>query len=209
MIFLQNILIGLLFGYGAAIPIGPINVEMVRRNLKFGTAAGLFFGFGAGLSDMTYLALLTAGAIAILTHATAMRIISLIGAIILVWFAVMAFRTNASKTENTLEVIAQRPLWRHTLDSYLLTLLNPYTILFWSSVGAQVASYSGKHDGHAHALAIGLGVLLAVVSWAVILNVILHYTKHRLPEKANHYLNYIGGTILLIFAALSVWHAIW
>lgn len=208
MIILRDIFIGTLFGYGAAIPIGPINVEMVRRNLQICTMAGLFFGLGAGLADMTYLVLLAVGAIAIVTHTTILKIVSLLGAVILAWFGVMAFRASTeTKNALVLEKLQNRPLWRHCLDSYLLTLMNPFTILFWSSVSAQVANLTHRADGSP--TAIGAGVLLGVISWALILNLILHYTKHHLPEKTAHYLNYVGGSILLIFAVFSVWHMIW
>lgn len=206
MLFIRDIYIGLLFGYGAAVPIGPINVEMVRRNLRGGLGAGLSFGLGAGLADMTYFILLLLGAMAILTHPTVLHIVSIIGAVILAWFGIMAFRAKAEENSVLSRSSKSQPLWRHSLDSYLLTLLNPYTILFWSSVSAQVASYT--HKTSSTAIVFGGGLLLGVMSWVLALNLVLYFTKHRLPAKATQYLNYFGGSILLIFAALSAWHAI-
>ncbi len=35
---ISHLLFGLLLGWGAAIPIGPMNLEIIRRNLRYGTA---------------------------------------------------------------------------------------------------------------------------------------------------------------------------
>ena len=82
MIILRDILIGLLFGYSAAILIGPINVEMLRRNVRNGTGAGLCFGLGAGFANIIYLILLSMSAISILNHPI-LCVISLLGALAL------------------------------------------------------------------------------------------------------------------------------
>src|SRR5215218_6063145 len=45
---------GILFGIGAAAPIGPVNVEIARRALRHGFAAGFALGCGAVTVDVTY-----------------------------------------------------------------------------------------------------------------------------------------------------------
>jgi len=46
--------LGLVFGLGAAVPIGPINTEIARRTLKRGAIFGIAFGSGAVLVDIIY-----------------------------------------------------------------------------------------------------------------------------------------------------------
>lgn len=50
--------LGVLVGFGVAIPIGPMNLEIIRRNLNFGLSSGLSFGVGIISADLTYLLLL-------------------------------------------------------------------------------------------------------------------------------------------------------
>src|SRR4051794_40882688 len=45
---------GLLLGLGAAAPIGPVNVEIARRTLRFGRRAGFLLGCGAVTVDVAY-----------------------------------------------------------------------------------------------------------------------------------------------------------
>lgn len=49
-----HLLRGLTLGIGAAAPIGPVNVEMARRTLRFGFMAGAALGVGAVSVDVTY-----------------------------------------------------------------------------------------------------------------------------------------------------------
>ena len=65
---LNLFIFGLFLGWGAAIPIGAINLEIIRRNLRFSTASGLAFGLGACVADVTYLVLLSVGILQFLNY---------------------------------------------------------------------------------------------------------------------------------------------
>ena len=41
---------GILLGWGVAVPLGPVNVEIARRTLRRGFRAGFFLGMGAVVS---------------------------------------------------------------------------------------------------------------------------------------------------------------
>lgn len=107
----HEIIFGLLLGWGAAIPIGPINLEVIRRNLQFGSRFGISFGLGACSADMTYFILLLAGALVLLQHELVLRIIGIIGALILLWFGISAIRLKSASTdrENIKKKKIQKP----------------------------------------------------------------------------------------------------
>src|SRR3982751_3055872 len=52
---------GILLGRGAAVPIGPVNVQIARRTLRDGFARGVALGAGAVTVDVTYAILSTLG----------------------------------------------------------------------------------------------------------------------------------------------------
>lgn len=201
---LHIIIFGLLLGYGAAIPIGPINLEIMRRNLHFGTAMGLALGFGACSADVTYLVLLSLGALKILAYPLVLKIIGVVGSVILAWFGYNALRLKSSANDNN-KPLTTHSFWRNYLEGYVLTLINPYTILFWSSISTTLALVT-----HANSQAIvyaGIGVLLSTSSWIVGLNTLLHFTKHRFSPRVMRWLNIMGGVILIGFAIIGLWHA--
>lgn len=193
---LHLIIIGLLLGWGAAVPIGPLNLEIIRRNLHFGALAGVALGLGACSGDVTYLILLSVGALAILSHAILLKIFGAFGALILGWFA---YQSLTMKVQNESHAtLKKKPLWRHYLEGYFLVLVNPYTVLFWLSVSSQIATYA--NGGVGDSILMGFGVILGVTSWALGLNLALHHTKHRLSATTMLWFNRIGGVIILGFA---------
>src|SRR3990167_181505 len=206
---IQEFLFGLLLGWGAAIPIGPINLEVIRRNLRLGVRFGVSFGLGACSADMTYFILLLAGALVLLQHALVLRITGIVGAMILLWFGVSALRLKTVSKDKGLDKNIQLKspaLYSQDFQAYWMTLLNPMTILFWSSVGAQIASLS--YAGLVSSLYVGLGVLFGTVSWIMALNTALYFTRHLISDKMMHYFNYAGGIILIAFAGFGFWHAV-
>lgn len=198
------ILVGLLLGWGIAIPIGPMNLEIIRRNLTWGTAFGLVFGAGVCTADFTYLTLLSLGAITFLTHPLLLKIVGIVGAGILAWFGYRALRLPLK--EASLNNAARPSLWGQALAGYSLTLLSPFTIIFWSSISSQLALLISQAP-HASIYA-GIGVMVGVISWEVSLNIFLHYTRNRLSPKIILILNRVGGLIVIGFAIWGFLHAI-
>lgn len=203
---MHDILMGIVLGWGAAIPLGPLNLEMIRRNLSWGTRFGVTVGLGACTADLTYLGLLLVGALTLLQHHIIFESVGFLSAIILGWFGYQTLRLPKFEViqSSHQQTTPLRP-WRHWLQGYLMALLNPYAILFWSSISIQIAAIGLR--GKWPAIDTGLGVLLGTVSWVFLINFLLHHVRDRIPKKALAYLNYVGGIILLVFAALGLWHA--
>lgn len=201
---LQSYIFGLLLGLGAAIPIGAINLEIIRRNLNIGTRAGLFLGFGACLADLTYLVLLSLGALQLLSHPLLLKCAGVIGALILAWFGWQAL-TMKPRTNMTEKQVKQKrsSALKHLYQGYLLTLINAYTIIFWSSVSVTIAAHTKTHHAVLYA---GIGVLSGTLSWVFSLNLFLQATRHRISPAITHRINVIGGLILLLFAVTGIWH---
>lgn len=203
---LHAIFIGILLGWGAAIPIGPMNIEVIRRNLSFGTLSGTLCGLGACLADLSYLILVAVGALTLLQNPKILDVMAIGGSAVLIYFAIGAFRMKADKEAIQRSNKPTPAWWRNTTAGYLMTLLNPYTVLFWVSVSSQVAALTAH--GKLSVYDVGLGILFGTFSWVATLNIILHFTRHRLPSTAMRYLNIAGGTILLGFAMFGILHVL-
>jgi L-lysine exporter family protein LysE/ArgO len=180
-----------------------VNLEIVRRNLRFGTPSGLSLGLGACTADVTYLVLLCLGTLSLLQYPEVLRVIGLIGSLVLAWFGISALRAQIPTTP---EHTTRHALWKHTLEGYCMTLINPFTILFWASVTSQISLAASQHSNII--LLAGSGVILGTVSWVVFLNSIVHFTRHRLNATVIKWLNYLGGTILLGFACVGLYKSI-
>ncbi len=191
-----------LLGLGAAAPIGPVNIEIIRRNLHLGFLSGLFFGAGACLADLTYLCLLITGWLVFLNDPTILRIIGILGSLVIAWFG---YKTFKSKSHFKDKEVKPARLSKQLAGGYLMTILNPITILFWVSVSAQVASFSTND----HALWLGgIGVILGAFGWALFLNVSLHFSRKMITPFFMRVINYLSGMILIGIAAFGLMHAL-
>lgn len=197
------VLIGIVLGWGAAIPLGPINVEMIRRNITFGTLNGLAIAFGATCADTTYIFLILTGMLVFLNQPVILETVGFLGAFVLGWFAYKSI--TAVPVESTKKLLQGNFI--HTcFAGYLMTLLNPFTIIFWSSISSQIANYTaGQHHAVIYAT---LGVIIGTLSWSLSLNTVLHFTRHKFSVRVMRILNIIGGMILLGFAIAGVVHSI-
>lgn len=223
MSWLHFVVAGIVLGWGAAIPIGPMNLEMMRRNLCYGTRYGVGLGLGACLADVTYLGLLSFGLIAIFQHPAVFRTIGVAGILVLLIFAYLAFRSiktqvalrhtlntgshDLGATEVEFACNETTPLWRHFIAGYSLTLINAYTIIFWTTISTQVAAITDAKP--AAIWWVGAGLLAGTVSWVLTLNTLLHYTRHKLSPRVMIWFNAIGSSLLLVFAGLAVYHFFW
>lgn len=186
---------GLILGWGAAIPIGPINLEMMRRNLHYGTLYGIALGVGACSADVTYVVLLCLGALALLTHPMMLNIIGILGSLLLCWFGYKAFFLAAK--EDKTKKIKQSKI-KNIIEGFILTLINPYTILFWGSVSSQLLLVT--QGSTQWTVLAATGVIIGTFSWVLCFNVLLKFTRHKLSDNITHWLNRAGGLVLWGFA---------
>lgn len=200
----HNFILGLLLGWGAAIPIGPMNLEIVRRNLRYGFVTGVSFGLGLCSADLVFLLLLSFGALIILQHPLILKTVSLLGAAILFYFVYLTLKQEPKIDTQTTSANFKH-YGMHTIQGFLMTCVNPMTVLFWTSVSATVAVIS-QHSSNA-VLVLGLGVFMATCSWMLSLNTALHFVRHRLSIKTIRWMNYSGALFLTIFALISLFHA--
>ncbi len=198
----EILLMGIMLGLGAAVPIGPINLEMIRRNLSYSAKTGFLFGLGACSADLIYLVLLSLGVLSLLNHPLLLKVMALLGALILMYFAYGAFTTKTMENQVTKALSSALP--QHYFSGLLLTMSNPITILFWASISSQVAALTLTHQYAT--LYAGIGVVIGTVGWVIALNLFIHFTKHKISNKAINILNKIGGVLLLGFAGFSIYY---
>lgn len=200
---LHIIFLGLIIGWGIAIPLGPVNLEIMRRNLTYGLRYGVAIGFGATTADLTFIILLLTGALMILQHPDLLRILGIIGSLILFWFGWQAISAKVVNNDAALKNIS---IAKCFMSGYMIAISSPFNILFWASLSSQVITLS-EQNIYAMYFLIG-SILLGIISWMVGLNIVIHYTRHKISPRIVKISNIVGGVILWGFAAYGLVHAL-
>jgi threonine/homoserine/homoserine lactone efflux protein len=201
---------GVALGLGAAVPIGPVNVQIARRALRGGFASGFALGCGAVTVDVVYAVLSSLGLRRVVEVPAVEWALRVAGTALLAYLGTMCLRgeREAWRADAVLAPGAStRPVERRHAADYvtglLMTLLNPMTIAFWFvAVPALVGSIT---DDPAKDLpAVCAGVFLGTIGWVVFFSAGLSLAGRF---RRNWWLaaaDAVGGASLLLFAGTAL-----
>jgi L-lysine exporter family protein LysE/ArgO len=190
---IQSFSEGFLLGLGAAIPFGPINILIMNSALK-SYRAGVALGFGAMSADIFYLILILAGMTGFMHNPDLLNAIGVFGSLILLYIAYGIYKNRAKTIAVQTRKIQTKNLFKIYTQGFALTLLNPYTVIFWFSVAGYAANRS-LHTGFTL-----FGMISAITLWTTLMPYLVHRSKHKIPQRASNYLSLFSALILLGFA---------
>jgi L-lysine exporter family protein LysE/ArgO len=184
---------GFLLGLGAAIPLGPINILIMNSALK-SYRTGVALGFGAMSADIFYLILILAGMAGFMNDPDLLNAIGVFGSLILLYLAYGIYKNRAKIVTLQTAAVRTKTLFKTYMQGFALTLLNPYTVIFWFSV----AGYAANRDLHAGFTL--LGMTSAITLWTTVMPYLVHRSKHKISQRASKYLSLFSAFILFGFA---------
>ena len=121
---------------GALAP-GPLFFATVTHGTKHGAKSGLIFSIAHTVVEFLLIMLLALGLLTVASEPIVKMVIGLIGGIVLITFG--AIQIRSSVVSNPEDLKKPKASYRHLFILGLaFTGLNPYFILWWLTVGAQL-----------------------------------------------------------------------
>lgn len=202
----NNFVLGLSLGLGAALPIGPVNVEIARRTLSAGFRAGFALGCGAVTVDVTYAVLSSFSFTKVATSRPLQLTIGIAGFALLVYLGMMSLKSAAThlRSDPLGSQTRQIRMRQSYVTGLLMTLLNPMTLIFWfvALPGLGINTQDSKH-----ALPmICAGVFIGTLGWVVLFSGFLGVLGRW---RGNWWLSVAdatGGVMMLALAVRGLWH---
>lgn len=196
-IFLQSLVIGL----SIAMPIGPIATLCIKNSLNHGWKIGFATGLGASLADSSYGFITGGGFVFIGQFLNAYLLeIKLIGGLILLFLGlaeIKNFRHNRTKEIK----MKQRGFFQTAFFTFMLTLTNPMTIIFFAGVFATIG---GGHLNATGTAITVLGIFCGSLAWMIFLSGITAKIRHKLPQKWMARLKLISGLMISTFGIYGI-----
>ena len=182
---------GFLLGLGAAVPLGPINVLIMSTALRNYPAA-VAFGAGAMSADATYLILLLFGLLGLLNHYAIMTTMGIAGAGFLLYmsYGIWSHRHDPIHLEAG---TSTPPAWANYLKGLGLTLLNPYTVVFWLSVSTYIQT------ARLQPLWTIFGLFSGIVLWITLMPLLVYRTKHLFSQKTVTIISIVSAAVIAFF----------
>lgn len=200
---------GIIIGISIAAPVGPIAVLCIKRTLDKGRIYGLVSGLGAATADAIY-ACIGAFGLAFISNFLIERQFwfQLAGGIFLCYLGIKFFISgppSRDKTSNAFSII------KAYTSTFLLTLANPQTILFFMAIfaGLGLGRLSTSYGSAALLIA---GVFSGSALWWLILCSAIDIFRKKFTVERLIWINRISGIIIAgfgIYALLSLANAIW
>ncbi len=196
---------GLLIGFFAAVPLGPINVYVVSQTMKRDFFHGMLAGLTACLLDAVYCLAALIGISAVNALLLRFGLIFKVGAAVLL--TLIGIRLILHANENPAVRDATKPVSktpRPVITVVLLYASNPTLYVFWLGVAGVVSAHKMivpvRPYQFAFAMAVGLGSLL----WYFLLVRYVHKYHHLLKPRTFRTIFVILAVFLFALAAYSL-----
>lgn len=134
---------------------GPVTATAVTMGTR-NRWAGSLVAVGHGIVEFPLMLLIIFGLGAIFQKTSAQIVIGILGGFALLYMAYGMFRTASQAVDTKAAVKEDKPIWA----GVVLTVSNPYFLIWWATVGLGLATTATKLGLHAF-------VLFAIVHWLV------------------------------------------
>jgi len=201
----QNILLGLTL----AAPIGPVNVEIIKRGMNSGFRQAILTGVGAMSADATYLTLIFFGLTAFLNHPTMKIILGMAGSLILIYLGAASIREGFNSTAAETNHQTKRIFKNSYITGFMLAISSPMTIVWWTGIfGALVASQARPQTDLSAFLSC-LSILLGCFLWVFFLAALLHWGKKFINDRMTRVISLVAGIFLTGFGIYFLLRTSW
>ena len=192
---MSTLLRGILLGLSITAPIGPTNVEVIRRGAQEGWKSARAFCLGVIVALMIYLLLVVLG-LSFLTESELFNIVlTILGVLVLAYLSYNALKDFFTGREIEFEEVGSGK--GHFVPGIVLTISNPAILLLWTGImGADLAASGASLS---QGLMLSIGILMGVILFFTILIFLIHYGRKFLQQRVIKYVSLAAGVVLFLF----------
>jgi threonine/homoserine/homoserine lactone efflux protein len=215
MNYIVLIVTGVLFGFFAALPIGPVNLICIRRTLQFGSFHGFVSGLGAALGDTLFASITGFGFTALVQLIVGYsNLLQLIGGLLLLFFGVRTFYTppppsfeeRLAMAENGVSMNGNRPPSRGMASTFVLAITNPVTLFGFTALFATLGGFAAGNPSFFAAAFVVLGVFAGSTLWWLTLTTVVGLLHARISDRTVRVINEISGAVVALFGVVVLGH---
>lgn len=194
---------GLIVGFLASIPLGPVGILCIQRTINKGRYSGLISGMGAATVDMFFALVAALGLTYIINFIEEKQFfIQLIGGGVLIFLGTKIFNTNPIK-----QIRKHRRKKNKLIEDYLsvlfLTLSNPLAVFLFIAAFAGIGMVT-SNDSSLKSSLIVLGVFLGATLWWLTLTFFIDFFRKHFRLKQLWWINKIAGVLIIVFGVVSM-----
>ena len=193
-IFFSSFIIAL---SGAMMP-GPLLTATISESSQRGFLAGPLLIVGHGILELLLLVALVLGIAPFLQRGDVFAVVAISGGIILIWMAVGMFRRLPSLSIS-LNHVASKRRGSIVLNGAVLSIVNPYWIIWWATIGFGYVIYSWQF-GMAGIAFFFTGHILADFAWYSTVSTVVGKGRNLFTDRLYRGIIATCAVVLILFA---------
>lgn len=190
---------GIIVGISLGAPVGPVNVEIVRRGLRGGFWSGWRVGIGATTADAIYCIAVIAGLTPLIDQLIVRTVLWTLGTgflFFLGWSSIKPILAPGRMIVDDAGAIERSSF----VTGFLIAALNPMGIFFWLSVGGGLVASGVEQASDLVGIgAIVVGVISGLILWITTLSTLVHGGRRFISDQIYRWINFGSGVILIGF----------
>ena len=210
---LQALLAGLVVGFVVCIPIGPVNLTVIRYALRKGFLPAFLVGLGAASADTIYATALLAGHTALLELPIVRNIMRVVALVVIIAIGIKSLLFKEERVEARDEARAESvdERWHHPrafILGFVLTISNLMLIVLWATLAAFLFAREWVDPELPSRSMCSAGVLAGCSLWFLALSFFVSLAHRRVNPRTLTILVRACGVVFLVFAALLAYRIV-
>jgi threonine/homoserine/homoserine lactone efflux protein len=194
---------GVMVGFVASIPLGPVGVLCIQRTINKGRISGLFSGMGAATVDSFFALVAALGLTFIINFIEEQQFyFQLLGGGVLILLGTRIFNTNPVR-----QIRRHRKKKNKLVEDFFsvlfLTLSNPLAIFLFVAGFAGIGLVTSKDSSIKSSLIIA-GVFFGALLWWALLTFFVDLFRKKFRLKQLWWINKIAGILIIVFGVVAM-----
>jgi len=205
MFSLLPFFLGIAAGAAYCAPVGPVNVEIVRRGLTMGFLAAFLVALGSVIGDGFWAAVGILGSTLLMESLSLRVAIGALGVVVVLILSWTAFRAARRDPDYHLT----DPPRKRTgfIAGVVLSMANPFAVFFWLWLAASMASLGLDRNHHAARVSFFAGLVTGAIAYGLALSGVVSWSRRFVSSHVIRRINLgaaIGLLALAVFMAFRV-----
>jgi len=192
---------GIIIGFVAAVPTGPLGILIIQKTLLQGRLHGFISGLGVATADAIYGTIAVFGITVVSGFIDKYEfIITIIGGTFLTLLGIKIFKKKTDLSE--MGAIKKTNFLKDYTSSFFLTLTNPLTIIIFASVASRFSIVINDISYSSVLLTIS-GIFTGSALWFTGLSTFVGMFKNKFSPFYLKWINQISGIIIIVIALFA------
>ena len=195
---MNSIFTYILLGISLAAPVGPVNAAQLDTGIKNGFFHAFIFGVGALTADIIYMIMVYYGVGQFIDSPFIKIFLWSFGCFVLTYTGVENLLA-LNKITLDMKYGKRIRIRQALLSGFLISLLNPLTILFWLGIYGSVLAESSNSLEEKQLIIFSLAIILGIVLWDTFMSILSSGARKYLSIKFLIFISIVSSLSMIAF----------